>query len=234
MTATFQGTINQYPAPAVAGDFASANPRATVLAGESALVAGSAGVTVGVFAWALSGIAKSFWQLAGQIGFVSRKTVGLSTAYLQSDGMLITSGQPITLYSQGDFWAKFAGGATIGQKVYAYYIDGTCYAAATATPPTNTFTANTTNTSTTITVTAVNTGMVIALGQPISGTNIPAGAYISAFGTGTGGAGTYTISAAATGTATGTTVTATTAVETSFTVRSTASAGELAKISTWG
>ena len=40
----FQAVINQYPAPAVEGMFASANPRAAVLAGDSQLVAGTGGV----------------------------------------------------------------------------------------------------------------------------------------------------------------------------------------------
>ena len=48
----FQKVVNSYQAPAVAGDFASTNPNASMLAGEGALVAGDSGVTVGVFAWA--------------------------------------------------------------------------------------------------------------------------------------------------------------------------------------
>jgi hypothetical protein len=233
MTDTFQKTINQYLAPAVEGDFASANPRATLLAGEGALVAGSLGVIVGRFAWAAAGVAKSFWQASSQIGFIHRDAQALITAWLDGDSLTIPAGMGVTAFTQGDFWGRFAGGATIGQKVYANYLDGSLSAAATATAPTNTFTFNSA-TSTTITVTAVNTGMVLGVGQPVSGTDIPAGAYITALGTGAGGAGTYTISAAATGTHTGSTGTASTGVETGFTVRSTAAAGELAKISSWG
>jgi hypothetical protein len=231
---SFQAQVNLQPAPAVEGDFASANPRANMLAGPGAIVTGANGVTVGNFAWAnASGVANSAWTAASRIGFVHREQNALITAFLAESGAQVPAGLPVTLFNAGEFWDKFAGGATIGQKVYAYYADGTAYAAATATPPTNAgITANTAS-NTTLTVTA-NSGAPIVVGQPVSGSGIPAGAYISALGTGTGGAGTYTLSAAATATATGVTVTATTAVETNFYVDSTAAAGELAKISTWG
>ena len=229
----FQRQVNTQQAPAVEGDFASSNPRASVLAGEGALVTGSSGVTVGNFAWALNGIANNVFAVGAQIGFVHRELQALITVWLGQSTLLVPAGLPITLHQAGDFWDKFAAGATVGQKVYAYYDDGTAYAAATATPPTNALITANTATNTTLTVTA-NTGRPIALGQPVSGAGISAGTYISAFGTGTGGAGTYTLNQATTATATGITVTATTAVETAFTVRSTAAAGEIAKISTWG
>ena len=47
----FQKQVNLTPAPAVAGDFASTNPRASVPAGPGGLVAGLTGVIVGQFAW---------------------------------------------------------------------------------------------------------------------------------------------------------------------------------------
>jgi hypothetical protein len=66
------------------------------------------------------------------------------------------------------------------------------------------FTANTSS-NTTLTVTSVFSG-TIAVGMIVTGTDIPAGTTISAFGTGCGGTGTYTLSAAATGTTTGVSV----------------------------
>lgn len=230
---SFQTQVNLQPAPAIEGDFASDNPRANLLAGPGGLVAGANGVTVGQFAWDNAGVVNNSFVVGGRIGFVHRDQQALITAFLAETSNVIPAGMPITLFNAGEFWDKFAAGATIGQKVYAYYDDGTAYAAATATPPTNALITANTATNTTLTVTA-NTGRPIAVGQPVSGTGIPAGAYISAFGTGTGGAGTYTLSAATTATNTGITVTATTAKETNFTVDSTAAAGELAKISTWG
>lgn len=231
---TFQTTVNLNQAPAVEGDFASANPRATVLAGPGALVTGTNGVTVGQFAWAdANGVVNNSFTVGGRIGFVHREQQALITVFLAETSNLIPAGLMVTLHQAGDFWDRFAGGATIGQKVYASYADGTASAAAAATPPTNALITANTATNTTLTVTA-NTGAPIVVGQPISGSGIAAGTYISALGTGTGGAGTYTLSAATTATATGVTITATTAKETNFTVQSTAAAGELAKISTWG
>lgn len=47
-----QTQVFYQPAPAVAGDFASTNTnRFVVLAGPGGLVAGAAGLTVGLFAW---------------------------------------------------------------------------------------------------------------------------------------------------------------------------------------
>lgn len=230
---SFQAQVNLQPAPAVEGDFASANPRATMLASAGSLVTGTNGAIVGRFAWTDgTGVVNNSWG-AGRIGFVHRENQALITAFLGEYSLTVPAGLPITLYTQGDFWGRFAGGATVGQKVYASYADGSLSAAATATPPTNALITANTATNTTLTVTA-NTGAPIVVGQPVSGSGIAAGTYISALGTGTGGAGTYTLSAATTATATGITVTATTAKETAFIVDSTASAGELAKISTWG
>lgn len=228
----FQTAIGN-PSWAVAGDVASTYPPVSML-NNGALYAGADGVTIGRFAWVTTGnVVNSKWTATtDRIGFVPRQMQGLNTVFTEEGGMLIPAGLPVAPpLVRCEAWGSFAAGATIGNNVYATYETGALVSGTSA--PTNTFTANTTNTSTTITVTAVNTGMVIALGQPVSGTNIPAGAYISAFGTGTGGAGTYTISSAATGTATGTTVTATTAVLTKFAVASTAAAGELAKITPW-
>lgn len=231
---SFQAQVNLQPAPAVEGDFASANPRATMLAGPGGLVTGPAGVVVGNFAWATAaGVATSAWAASTRIGFVHREMNALITAFLGESSLTIPAGLPLTLYTAGDFWDRFAGGAAVGQKVYAYYADGTAYAAATGTPPTNALIVANTATNNTLTVTA-NTGLPIVVGQPVSGAGIPAGAYITALGTGTGGAGTYTLSAATTATATGITVTASTAVETNFIVASAAGAGELAKITIQG
>jgi hypothetical protein len=228
---TFQTSVKTQQAPAIAGDFASANPRASVLAGEGALVAGTNGVTVGQFAWALAGVVNSAYQAApAQVGFVHREMNAIITTWLGQSSMTVPAGVPVTLMEAGDFWATFAGGATIGQKVYANYGTGAASAAATGTPPTGAVVTGSIST-TVLTVTAVTSG-ALTVGQPISGAGITAGTIITALGTGTGGVGTYTVSASQT--AASTTVTALGAVETPFVVRSTAAAGEIAKISTWG
>lgn len=66
---------------------------------------------------------------------------------------------------------------------------------------------------TTLTVTAVTSG-ALTVGQYISGSNVAAGSYITAFVTGNGGTGTYTVSASST--ASSTTITATAAYATAW------------------
>ena len=241
----FQSQVYTRFAPAQEGDYASANPRAVVLAGPGSLVAGAAGVTVGRFAWAVSTGSTDiesgetdFYNTVNSYGvglptgFVHRETNAQFTTYLAEAGYSILPGFGLTLHASGDFWVKNTGASavTVGQKVYANYGTGAITTAATGTPPTNAgITAATASGSPTLTV-ASNTGANIVVGQPVSGTGIPAGAYISALGTGTGGAGTYTMSANATSTNASETVTATLAVETKWYAMSAAAAGELFKM----
>lgn len=127
MTATFQRSVHQYPALAVEGDFASANPRASMLAGDSGLISGPLGVTIGLFAWALNStgvVTTAKPGGAARSGFVARHQVSLITPYLGSDTMLTVPGLEITLHVKGDFWARFAAGATIGDKVFSDDVTG--------------------------------------------------------------------------------------------------------------
>jgi hypothetical protein len=48
---SFQKTVNAVPAPGIAGDFASTNPRHSALAPPGGFTAGAAGVACGYFAW---------------------------------------------------------------------------------------------------------------------------------------------------------------------------------------
>lgn len=238
---TFQTQINANPAPAVEGDFASANPMASMLALAGAFVAGAAGVTVGRFAFAKNSngvVSNQHPGVASRLGFVQRDQQGvLITGFLAGATMVQQPGYETTLFSRGEFWGRFsagsagsAGGAAIGQKVYASYYDGSLSAAAAATPPTETFTASLAGTTMTVTVAGA---APLSPGMPVSGTGIGAGVTIAAYGTGTGGLGTYTLSAAVT-TEAAETITATLAVETPWTVDSACNAGELAQISTNG
>lgn len=121
---SFQSQVNLQPAPAVAGDFASANPRATVLAGAGALVTGVGGAIVGAFAWAAAGVVLNSGSGAPS-GFIARAQQALITVFLGESGNTIPDGLGVTLYSQGDFWVKSLTVATIGQKVFASNTDGT-------------------------------------------------------------------------------------------------------------
>ena len=227
---SFQTRVNLYNPLAVAGDFASANPRATVLTPEAAFVAGPNGVTVGLFAWvAADGVTVNNYASAGVTpdGFVHRDQQGLLTEYLQAAGLLIPPGFPVTLMADGDFFATNLGVSSLAPRdpIYAGYADGGIYSAApggasvTATiGSTNTASLGSTNTAslgatftasagspnTNLVVTAV-TGL-ISIGDTVSGTGITPGTTILSQVSGiAGGAGTYNLSAA--NTASGATVT---------------------------
>jgi hypothetical protein len=49
----------------------------------------------------------------------------LIVTWLAEASMNIPVGQPVTLMSAGDFWAKTLTTATVGQKVFAVLADGT-------------------------------------------------------------------------------------------------------------
>lgn len=146
MTSQFQTQVNYQPAPAVAGDFASANPRAVVLAGPGSLVAGTGGVTVGVFAWAASSGTSDpstgetdFYNTvtnAGSgvpTGFVHREQQAVITTWLQAATMVIPAGLPVILHSHGDFWVASSTASTVGEKVFASLTTGAISTATTGT-----------------------------------------------------------------------------------------------------
>lgn len=225
----FQKQVNYQPAPAVEGDFASANPNASVVAGPGAFVAGTAGATIGRFAWA---DANGLVTNAGSgvpTGFIHRDLQGIMFNLLDQDTMLIPDGYNVTLMSAGDFWAKTLTTATVGQKVYATYGSGAITTGPTGSPPagasfTGAIAGNT------LTVSAVASG-TLAVGQPVSGAGVTAGTVITALGTGTGGAGTYTVNTAQT--VASEAMTTLGGVETKWFVAAAAAANELVKITTW-
>ena len=219
----FQKQVNLQQAPAVEGDFASANPRAVVLSPEAGFVAGNDGVTIGRFAWiGVDGVTVENVGIAPAApnGFVHREQQGLITAYLAEQSMLVPQGLPVVLHNQGDFWVKNAGSGTtaIGESVYADYGTGqaanaiqtgasvTAIMGSTNTASLGaTFTASADTDPTRLVVTSV-TGL-ISVGDFVSGTGITAGTTIVSQVSGTtGGAGTYQLSAS--NTASSATVTA--------------------------
>lgn len=209
----FQSSVKATPAPAVAGDFASANPRATVLVGPGGLVAGPGGVTVGKFAWVDDdGITVLSHGTATRApnGFVHREQQALISTYLAESSNIIPEGFPVVLHNAGDFWATLTGAnaSTIGAALFADYDTGdvTAVAASTGSSVTAsmgatmtavigaTFTASADTDTTRLVVTSV-TGL-ISVGDVVSGTGITAGTTITSQVSGTtGGAGTYQLSA---------------------------------------
>lgn len=208
----FQNKVNSFPAPAVAGDFASANPRATTLAGPGALVAGPAGVSVGKFAW-IAPDTRTVSNFASAPnapdGFVHREQQALITVYLQDASNVIPEGFPVTLHSAGDFWVYNNGPSALtkGATVYAGYADGGAYSAA----PSGASATGSLGSTNTAAIGSTSTGSVVAdnpnqitlssltglvsIGDQITGIGIPAGTEVTAQISGTaGGAGVYEVS----------------------------------------
>lgn len=121
----FQKQIYIEPAAAVAGDFASSNPRSVVLAGPGQLVAGATGMTVGRFAWADAAGLVTNAGANKPTGFAHREQQGLITIWLAESTMLVPTGLPVVLHNLGDFWVATKTTATVDQKVFASNTDGT-------------------------------------------------------------------------------------------------------------
>lgn len=124
----FQTQVNTSQAPAVAGDFASSNPRTMVLAGPGGLVSGLGGLTVGRFAWVDPGnLSTTLNEGAGApTGFVYRNQQASITTFLAEASMVIVEGQQVGLLKSGDVWVKNDGAtvALVGQRAYARFADG--------------------------------------------------------------------------------------------------------------
>lgn len=139
MAGTFQTAINVTQAPAVAGDFASTNPRHSTLSVPGGFVAGASGLTVGLFAWADSstGTILSNTGSGAPTCFVHRNLQATITAYLGVFGMTIPAGTYVgDMFDAGDFYCvnAGAGATTIGMKAFANTTNGTIsFAAAGAT-----------------------------------------------------------------------------------------------------
>lgn len=211
----FQTSVNYQPAVGVVGDFASTNPRASVLAGPGALVAGPNGLTVGAFAWIdPSGTFATNYGSGSVAGFVSRYQRALITTYLAQSGLAVPAGFEVSLHQAGDFWAYTSTGAVIGQTVYANYATGAIATGAAGAAPTGgvvtgaiapaattsvtgsigSTTNNLSYANNVLTVTAVGSGALV-VGATISGTGVTTGTTIVAQLTGTaGGIGMYQVS----------------------------------------
>lgn len=122
----FQSTVYIQQAPAVAGDFASSNPRAAVVGPEGGLTAGTGGVTVARFGWVQSdGTVLNSAASGAPTGFIHREQQALITTYLAENGNVVPAGFPITLHRSGDFWfTANTNAAVAGQKVFASLTDG--------------------------------------------------------------------------------------------------------------
>jgi len=124
MALGFQQSVNLQQAPAVAGDFASANPRSSVVGHEGTFVAGS-DLAVARFGWEVNGIVTN----AGTgvpTGFLHRRQASaLITTYLAETGNLVPPGFEVTLMKDGDYWVTITVTAAVkGNKVFASLTTG--------------------------------------------------------------------------------------------------------------
>lgn len=213
MSNGIQSSVTVQPAPGVVGDFASANPRFSQLAGPGAIVAGPSGLLIGKFAWL------SYSQVDGDgapaaannngsgpvAGFVGRAQQGLITTYLSSAGMLIPAGFQATLFSGGDFWALNTGASAArpGMKAYASFTTGDVTFAAAGAPTTTSAATTAIAAGTAATGTGTIQGNVLTIsgvtntiypGAVVTGTGVASGTTVAAQISGTpGGAGIYAV-----------------------------------------
>lgn len=209
MSGSFQTQVRTTMAPAVEGDFASANPIFSVDAGEGAFVAGLLGVLVARFVWRDGANPNAVNNFGGgaPLGFIHREQQGLIVNYLAGYGMTVQPGFGITVMNGGDYWVRNAGSGavTIGMKAYANLADGSVSfaaagtAASTGGSATGTIAAGTGSftgsiTDDVMTITAVGSGVVV-VGGTLSGTDVASGTLVTGQLSGTaGGVGTYRVS----------------------------------------
>lgn len=135
----FPNMINITQAPGVAGDFATYNPRSAVPSVPGGWIAGTNGLTIGLFAWAdtTTGTTLSNTGSGVPTGFVHRNQQALLTVYLTEYGMTIPAGMAVgDIFNGGDFFVKNAGAAavTVDMKAFANLTTGVVsFAAAGAT-----------------------------------------------------------------------------------------------------
>lgn len=204
----FQTEVQQQPAPAVTGDFATMNPRSVVAAGPGALIADPAGsaVLVGNFAWgsAATGYAYGAVTANSSLGFVANELQTVLQNFTDTSRLQVQPGFPVTLYLRGDFWAFVAGPpVAIGAAIYADATNGNPTTVTTGGNVDTGFKALTALAADTTALTcslAAGTGVLtvgtvtgsVQIGANVSGTGMPANVFITGQLTGTAGAaGTY-------------------------------------------
>lgn len=109
------------------GAFASRNPRTVLLAGAYQFKAAEPdGLIVGRFGFAdydTAFTANARTKAAQRLGFVLPLSNGRAIQ-MRRGFIYAHPGVVVTLMQGGDFWARFAYGASAGQQVYASIVDG--------------------------------------------------------------------------------------------------------------
>lgn len=204
----FQRQVNTSPAPAVWGDWASRNPRATFDAGPGGLVAGSntvtdpiigttlMGVVVGRFAWATPSPADpdggptivNNTGVGQPTGIVHREEQAAITQYLADSTMVIPQGFMVVLMTAGVVWAKNEGTTECvqGMQAVVSYANGAVsFQAAGGSAPSTSASTSTIAAGTAVSASGYLTGNTLTITLVSTGT-IYAGMTISGSGIATG------------------------------------------------
>lgn len=138
--------------------------------------------------------------------------------------------QPFPAADKGYFAVTSVNAAVSGQKAFASYLTGAAYSAVAGATIASAVVSGYIS-GTTLTVASVTSG-TLAVGQKITGSGVTDETYITALGTGTGGTGTYTVSVSQTvgSSESPVSITASEYVETDWTFKTSADAGNLAVI----
>lgn len=121
---SFQKTVNRDPSRAVAGDFASTNPRHAMLAGSGALRTAES-ITVGNFAFADvdTGLVYAGSAAGLRVGFVHRNNQAI-VPLGSGASMIVPAGRETALFTDGDFYTVLDGDSTVGAAVTAVAATG--------------------------------------------------------------------------------------------------------------
>lgn len=204
----FQTFVQRDPAPAVLGDFASMNPRATALAGAGAFRSASTlnylsaqnNAVVGNFAWGQGAYAYGQKPTGASVaGFVANELQTIIPFLAPGAGvnpvrLAVQDGFPVTLYTHGDFWVlptnMLSGAVAAGDTAYTRPADGSVTNDPTA------FAATGVGAGANVTISAVTTGALVP-GMILAGVGVDAGLTVVSQTSGTpGGAGVYVTSTA--------------------------------------
>lgn len=122
----FQSSVRPYSGVGQEGQPASNSPIIAAAGGPGAFQAGNNGLYMCRFAWRDATDQKKLNNTGTgkPVGYVYNNA-NATIDFLQSNSLLITKGREASPIVGGDFWAKAATIATVGQKVFAVLADGT-------------------------------------------------------------------------------------------------------------
>jgi hypothetical protein len=128
--ADFPTSVNVNPAIGLPGDFASVNPRHSVVAPPGGFSAGPNGLTIGLACWADSATGQILSNSGSGLptGILHRNMQALITTYLTTYGYTIPAGFAVgELFDNGDLFVKNFGSSAVavGMKAFANTTNGT-------------------------------------------------------------------------------------------------------------